>query len=43
MKNFNVIIFVNPKKLETKRYRKKGGEAKLFRILDNHQMKDHKR
>ena len=44
MKHFNVIIFIKSKKsLRLKRYRKKGGEAKLFRILDNHQMKDHKK
>ena len=38
MKFFDVIIFVKAKKIQIKRFKSKGGDDKLFNILNNKQM-----
>ena len=43
-KYFDVIIFIkSSKKLRLKRFKSKKGNAKLFSLLDNHQLKDTKK
>ena len=43
-KYFDVIIFIQSKKnLRLRRYKLKGGNAKLFSLLDKHQLKDTKK
>ena len=43
-KYFDIIIFVKSKKnLRLKRYKLKGGNVKLFSLLDRHQLKDIKK
>ena len=43
-KYFDIIIFIrSKKKLRLKRYKLKGGDTKLFSLLDNHQLKDTKK
>ena len=44
MKNFDRIIFIKAKKsIRLKRFKMKGGSEKLFKILDNKQLKDTKK
>jgi len=44
MRYFNVIIFIKAKKqLRLKRFKSKGGNKKLFILLDNKQMNDTKK
>ena len=44
MKNFSVIIFIKAKKqLRLKRFLSKGGDKRLFNLLNNKQMKDTKK
>ncbi len=44
MKHFNIIIFIKAKKkLRLKRFLSKGGDKKLFNLLNNKQMKDSKK
>ena len=44
MKHFNVIIFIKAKKqLRLKRFMLKGGDKRLFNLLNNKQMKDVKK
>ena len=44
MKHFNVIIFIKSKKsLRIKRFKLKGGNEKLFQILDAKQLSDNKK
>ena len=44
MKHFNVIIFIKSKKsLRIKRFKSKGGNEKLFQILDAKQLSDNKK
>ena len=44
MKHFNVIIFIKAKKqLRLKRFMLKGGDKRLFNLLNNKQMKDIKK
>ena len=44
MKNFDIIIFVKAKKsLRLKRFRKKGGNKKLFDLLNKKQLSDTKK
>ena len=44
MKNFRVIIFIKAKKqLRLKRFLSKGGDKRLFNLLNNKQMKDTKK
>ena len=44
MKNFSVIIFIKAKKqLRLKRFLSKGGDKKLFNLLNSKQMKDTKK
>jgi len=44
MKNFNVIVFIKAKKkLRLKRFQSKGGDKKLFNLLNNKQMNDAKK
>ena len=44
MKNFDKIIFIKAKKsIRLKRFKKKGGSEKLFKILDKKQLKDAKK
>ena len=41
MKNFDVIFFIKAKKnLRLKRFLSKGGNRKLFKILNNQQLSD---
>ena len=43
-KYFDIIIFIrSEKKLRLKRYKLKGGDTKLFSLLDSHQLKDTKK
>ena len=44
MKYFNAIIFIKAKKqLRLKRFKSKGGDKKLFNLLNNKQMNDEKK
>ena len=44
MKFFNVIIFIKSKKeLRLRRFKTKNGDQKLFNLLNNKQMSDHKK
>ena len=44
MKNFDVIIFIKAKKsIRLKRFKSKGGDKKLFKILDKKQLSAHKK
>ena len=44
MKHFNVIVFIKAKKqLRLKRFKSKGGDKKLFNLLNNKQMNDEKK
>ena len=44
MKHFNVIIFIKAKKqLRLRRFRLKGGDKKLFNLLDDKQMNETKK
>ena len=44
MKNFSIIIFIKAKKqLRLKRFLSKGGDKRLFNLLNNKQMKDTKK
>ena len=44
MKNFDVIIFIKAKKsLRLKRFKSKGNNKKLFKLLDNKQIGENKK
>ena len=44
MKNFDLIIFIKAKKsIRLKRFLLKGGNKKLFNLLNNKQLKDSKK
>ena len=44
MKNFDVIFFIKAKKsVRLKRFKSKGGNEKLFKILDKKQLSAHKK
>ena len=44
MKHFNVVVFIKAKKqLRLKRFKFKGGDKKLFNLLNNKQMNDEKK
>jgi dephospho-CoA kinase len=44
MKHFNVIIFIKAnKQLRLKRFKLKGGDKKLFNLLNDKQMNDQKK
>ena len=43
-KYFDIIIFIKAKKkIRLKRFKKKGGDSKLFEILNNKQLSDQKK
>ena len=43
-KHFDIVIFIKCKKnLRIKRYLSKGGDQRLFKFLDNHQLEDRKK
>ena len=39
IKNFDVIFFIKAKKYQIKRFKQKGGNQKLFHVLNNKQLK----
>ena len=44
MRNFDIVIFIKAKKhIRLKRFRLKGGNKKLFKILDDKQLSDNKK
>ena len=44
MKNFDVIIFIKAKKsIRLSRFKKKGGDPNLFKVLNKYQLSDTKK
>ena len=44
LKNFNIVIFIKAKKnIRLRRFELKGGERKLFNVLNNNQLSDSKK
>ena len=40
MKNYDIIIFIKAKKIRLNRFKLKGGDKRLFEILNNKQLNE---